>query len=97
MVLDGVPASVRYQVWATLTDSKGKRMDGLYQKLAQRDKVAAWPEIERDVREGFDGLPMARDESLGKLLQAYLCMVPDIQYSRGASLCCYCSPKTLQD
>ncbi|RPD53232.1 RabGAP/TBC [Lentinus tigrinus ALCF2SS1-7] len=83
MVLDGVPASVRYQVWATLTDSKGKRMDGLYQKLAQRDKVAAWPEIERDVREGFDGMPMARDGSLGKLLQVYLCMVPDIQYSRG--------------
>ena len=97
MVLDGVPASVRYQVWATLTDSKGKRMDGLYQKLAQRDKVAVWPEIERDVREGFDGLPMARDGSLGKLLQAYLCMVPDIQYSRGASCCCCCSSETLQD
>ncbi|TFK78978.1 RabGAP/TBC [Polyporus arcularius HHB13444] len=83
MVLDGVPASVRYQVWAMLTDSKGKRMDGLYQKLSQRDKVAAWQEIERDVREGFDGMPMARDGSLGKLLQVYLCMVPDIQYSRG--------------
>ena len=83
MVLDGVPASVRYQVWATLTDSKGKRMEGLYQRLAQREKVAVYPEIERDIQSSFAAHPQLQDGSLAKLLQAYLSMVPDIQYSRG--------------
>ncbi|TBU22085.1 RabGAP/TBC [Dichomitus squalens] len=86
MVLDGVPASVRYQVWATLTDSKGKRMEGLYQRLAQREKVAAYPEIERDIQSSFIAHPQLQDGSLAKLLQAYLSMVPDIQYSRGLAL-----------
>ncbi|PIL34749.1 hypothetical protein GSI_02536 [Ganoderma sinense ZZ0214-1] len=86
MVLDGVPASVRYQVWAALADSKGKRMEGLYQRLAQREKVAAYAEIERDIQASFAAYPQLQDGSLAKLLQAYLCMVPDIQYSRGLGL-----------
>ncbi|KAI0757841.1 RabGAP/TBC [Daedaleopsis nitida] len=86
MVLDGVPASVRYQVWATLADSKGKRMDGLYQKLVQREKVGAWREIEHDVQNAFTGMPQATDGSLAKLLHAYLTMVPDLQYSRGLAM-----------
>ncbi|KAI1786278.1 RabGAP/TBC [Ganoderma leucocontextum] len=86
MVLDGVPASVRYQVWATLADSKGKRMEGLYRRLAQREKVAAHAEIERDIQSSFTAHPQLQGGSLAKLLQAYLCMVPDIQYSRGLAM-----------
>ena len=94
MVLDGVPASVRYQVWAALADSKGKRMEGLYQRLAQREKVPAHAEIERDIQASFTAHPQLQDGSLAKLLQAYLCMVPDVQYSRGVwsigSVSCAC-------
>ncbi|KAI8977787.1 RabGAP/TBC [Trametes punicea] len=86
LVLEGVPASVRYQVWATLTDSKGKRMDGLYQRLAQREKVPAFADIERDIRQCFPEHPQLQDGSLAKLLQAYLTMVPDVQYNRGLAL-----------
>ncbi|KAI0363127.1 RabGAP/TBC [Pilatotrama ljubarskyi] len=86
LLLEGVPASVRYQVWATLTDSKGKRMDGLYQRLAQREKVPAFPEIERDIRQCFSDHPQLQDGSLAKLLHAYLTMVPDVQYSKGEFL-----------
>ncbi|KAI0736093.1 RabGAP/TBC [Earliella scabrosa] len=86
MVLEGVPASVRYQVWAALADSKGKRMDGLYQKLAQRERVAAWKEIESDIEGSFEDAPQLKDGSLAKLLQAYLTMVPDIQYTRGLAM-----------
>ncbi|KAI0830355.1 RabGAP/TBC [Trametes gibbosa] len=86
LVLEGVPASVRYQVWATLTDSKGKRMEGLYQRLAQRDKVPAFADIERDIRECFTHHPELQDGSLAKMLQAYLSMVPDVQYNKGLAL-----------
>ncbi|KAI0353295.1 RabGAP/TBC [Trametes cingulata] len=86
LLLEGVPASVRYQVWATLTDSKGKRMDGLYQRLAQREKVPAFTDIERDIRQCFTDQPQLQDGSLAKLLQAYLTMVPDVQYSKGLAL-----------
>ncbi|KAI0628503.1 RabGAP/TBC [Trametes polyzona] len=86
LVLEGVPASVRYQVWATLTDSRGKRMEGLYQRLAARDKVPAFADIERDIRECFVDRPELQDGSLAKMLQAYLSMVPDVQYSRGLAL-----------
>ncbi|KAI0654293.1 RabGAP/TBC [Cubamyces menziesii] len=86
LVLEGVPASVRYQVWATLTDSKGKRMEGLYQKLAQREKVPVYAEIERDIQQCFTEHPQLKDGSLAKLLQAYLSMVPDVQYNKGLAL-----------
>ncbi|KAI9059860.1 hypothetical protein FKP32DRAFT_1579071 [Trametes sanguinea] len=86
LVLEGVPASVRYQVWATLTDSKGKRMEGLYQRLAQREKVPAFADIERDIQQCFIEHPQLQDGSLAKLLQAYLTMVPDVHYSKGLAL-----------
>ncbi|KAI0641277.1 RabGAP/TBC [Trametes meyenii] len=86
LVLEGVPASVRYQVWAALADSKGKRMDGLYQRLAQRERVPVYANIERDVEECFTAHSQLQDGSLVKLLQAYLCMVPDVQYSKGLAL-----------
>ena len=40
-VRHGVPASVRYIVWAHLTDSKAKRIDNVYYKLTQRERVPA--------------------------------------------------------
>ncbi|KAI0668813.1 rab-GTPase-TBC domain-containing protein [Trametes maxima] len=86
LVLEGVPASVRYQVWAALADSKGKRMDGLYQRLAQREHVPAYASIERDIEGCFTAHPQLQDGSLAKLLQAYLCMVPDVRYSKGLAL-----------
>ena len=85
MVVEGVTASVRYQVWAMLIDSKGKRMEGLYQKLVQREKVAVYAQIEQDIRISFVETPQLQDGSLANLLQAYLSMVPDIKYSRGTS------------
>lgn len=87
LLQEGVPASVRYLVWAHLTDSKSKRMEGLYARLGKRERVAAAPSIERDVQRCFVNHPELQDGSLANLLQAYLTMVPDIQYSRGV-----CSP-----
>ncbi|VDB95811.1 unnamed protein product, partial [Peniophora sp. CBMAI 1063] len=84
LLQEGVPASVRYQVWAHLTDSKSKRLEGLYARLCARGKVAASAVIERDVRECFAGdARLADPQALVNLLQAYLVMVPDIQYQRG--------------
>ncbi|KAL4244189.1 hypothetical protein ABKN59_010756 [Abortiporus biennis] len=83
LLQEGVPASVRYLVWAHLTDSKSKRMDGLYVKLGKRERVAASLAIEKDVDTHFGDYPQLQDGSLVNLLQAYLTMVPDIQYCRG--------------
>jgi hypothetical protein len=85
LLQEGVPASVRYQVWAHLTDSKAKRIEGLYAQLGEREKVPAFAEIQRDAQACFGGdsrlsLP---NGPLVSLLQAYLKMVPDIQYSKG--------------
>lgn len=87
LLQEGVPASVRYQVWAHLTDSKAKRLEGLYTQFGEREKVPAFSEIQRDARVCFEGdsrlsLP---NGPLVSLLQAYLTMVPDIQYSKGSS------------
>jgi TBC1 domain family member 10 len=89
LLQDGVPASVRYQVWAHLTDSKAKRIEGLYAQLEDRDKVQAHAEIQRDAQLCFPGDPRLSQPNgaLVSLLQAYLTMVPDIQYSKGVSLC----------
>ncbi|KAI0935551.1 hypothetical protein AcV5_003953 [Taiwanofungus camphoratus] len=85
LILEGVPASVRYLVWAHLTDSKAKRMDGLYTRLGQREKVAAIENIEHDSQQIFNDQPL-QDQSLVNLLQAYLSMVPDIPYHRGLTV-----------
>jgi len=85
LLQEGVPASVRYQVWAHLTDSKAKRIEELYTQLGEREKVPAFAGIQRDAQACFEGdsrlsLP---DGPLISLLHAYLTMVPDIQYSKG--------------
>ena len=86
LLQEGVPASVRYQVWAHLTDSKAKRIEGLYAQFGERERVPAFAAIQRDARFCFEGdsrlsLP---NGPLVSLLQAYLTMVPDIQYSKGS-------------
>ncbi|KAI0038339.1 RabGAP/TBC [Auriscalpium vulgare] len=85
LLQDGVPASVRYQVWAHLTDSKAKRIDGLYGQLSKREKVPAFADIERDVRQCFptDARMSEPGGPIVSLLHAYLSMVPDIQYHKG--------------
>jgi hypothetical protein len=50
LLQEGVPASVRYQVWAHLTDSRAKRIEGLYIQLGEREKVPAFAEIQRDAQ-----------------------------------------------
>ena len=83
LLWEGVPASVRYLVWAHLTDSKSKRIDNIYYKLTQRDRVPASASIERDLARVFPNDHQLHDGSLLNILQAYLTMVPDIHYSRG--------------
>lgn len=83
LLLEGVPASVRYQVWAHLADCKAKRMNGLYSQLVKRGKVPASSTIEHDVVEFFCDQPQSKDGSVLSVLQAYLNMVPDVQYNRG--------------
>ncbi|THH28126.1 hypothetical protein EUX98_g6054 [Antrodiella citrinella] len=83
LLQDGVPSSVRYLVWAHLTDSKAKRIDGLYARLGKRERVAASASIERDAAMFVERHPQLQDASLGNLLQAYMTMVPDTQYSSG--------------
>lgn len=86
LVYEGVPGSVRYQVWAHLTDSKAKRIDGLYAQLGKRGDVAAKEMIVADAKSCFASARGRLGEPDGPvvaLLQAYLTMVPDIQYQRG--------------
>lgn len=83
LLLDGVPASVRYQVWAHLADCRGKRMNGLYPRLVHRGAVPATPAITRDSADRFGDQPQGKDGSIISVLQAYLTMVPDIQYDFG--------------
>ncbi|KAI9436505.1 TBC-domain-containing protein [Russula earlei] len=85
LLQEGVPASVRYQVWAHLTDSRAKRVEGLYAQLNEREKVPAFAEIQRDTQLCFpsDARLSQPNGPLVSLLQAYLTMVPDIQYSKG--------------
>ena len=92
LLQEGVPASVRYQVWAHLTDSKAKRIDGLYAQLGNRERVPAFAEIQRDAHLCFpsDGRLSQPNGPLVTLLQAYLTMVPDIQYCKGGILYCSC-------
>ncbi|KZT68515.1 RabGAP/TBC [Daedalea quercina L-15889] len=85
LVLEGVPASVRYRVWAHLTDSEAKRMKGLYAQLDQRERVAAIANIEQDAQRIFRDQPLL-DQSLVNVLQAYLTMVPDVQYTKGLAM-----------
>ncbi|KZT00910.1 uncharacterized protein LAESUDRAFT_816259 [Laetiporus sulphureus 93-53] len=85
LVLEGVPTSVRYVVWAHLTDSKAKRVDGIYARLGQCSRVASIENIQNDAKALFAEEPL-QEQSLVNLLQAYLTMVPDIDYNRGLAL-----------
>ncbi|KAH9828948.1 RabGAP/TBC [Rhodofomes roseus] len=85
LVHEGVPASVRYRVWALLTDSKAKRMEGLYARLGQRERIAYISSIEQDAQHIFHDQPLL-DHSLVNVLQAYLTMVPDVQYTKGLAM-----------
>jgi hypothetical protein len=82
LVLEGVPSSVRYLVWAHLMDSKAKRTPGVYGQLSKRGTVAATEAIERDAQTCFSEHSHLRDPKgpLVTLLQTYFTMVPDIEY-----------------
>lgn len=85
LIMEGVPSSVRYIVWAHLTDSKARGMPGLYTQLGKRGKVPAFDDIESDAQRCYPDQPQLHGSqgTLTALLQAYLTMVPDIQYETG--------------
>lgn len=88
LLLEGVPSSVRYVVWANLANVQARRMEGVYAKLCQRGSVPATPDIQRDVGQHFadDGALGTPDGPLVTVLQAYLTMVPDVRYHTGLAL-----------
>ena len=91
LLLEGVPASVRYLVWSHLTDGKARCVPGVYTQLCKRGRVPLTEEIEREVKKGWFleeeqaqlGLLAEAGGGVVQLLQAYLNMVPDIQYLPG--------------
>ncbi|KAJ7118744.1 RabGAP/TBC [Mycena epipterygia] len=89
LLMDGsVPSSVRFLVWSHLTDGKAKGIPGVYAQLGKRARVAALADIERDVQRCSSDHPQMQSNqtSLMSLLQAYLTMVPDVEYSIGLTL-----------
>jgi len=85
MLLEGVPASVRYLVWSHVTNGKGRTVAGVYAQLCSRGHVAASERIEADVFQSFKEHPQlqGRESPVLTVLQAYLNMVPDIRYNIG--------------
>lgn len=85
LLFDGVPSSVRYLVWCHLSDSKARAIPGVYAQLGKRQRVPAFSDIEKDAKTYFPDQTQLHpfDGPLVSLLQAYLNMVPDIQYSSG--------------
>ena len=85
LLLDGVPSSVRYLVWSYLTDGKARCVPGVYLQLCGRGRVPASMDIERDMKRYFQDQPHLQGTQgpVLVLLQAYLNMVPDLQYSMG--------------
>lgn len=85
LLQDGVPSSLRYLVWCHLADSKARALPGVYAKLGKRPRVPVFTDIEKDVTTCFpDQLQLHNAQGpVVSLLQAYLSMVPDIQYSAG--------------
>ncbi|KAJ6582856.1 rab-GTPase-TBC domain-containing protein [Mycena sp. CBHHK59/15] len=87
LLMDGsVPSSVRFLVWSHLTDGKAKGIPGVYAQLGKRARTSALADIERDVQRCSSDHPQMQSNqgSLLSLLQAYLTMVPDIQYTTGS-------------
>ena len=58
-------------------------MNGLYPQLVKRGAVPATPAIIRDSADRFGDQPQGKDGSIISVLQAYLTMVPDVQYHIG--------------
>jgi len=85
MLLEGVPASVRYLVWSHVTNGKERTVAGVYAQLCSRGRVAASERIEVDVFQSFSEHPQlqGRESPVLTVLQAYLNMVPDIRYNIG--------------
>lgn len=85
LLMEGVPSSVRYLVWAHLMDSKARGMPGLYSQLGKRGKVPAFDDIERDCQRCYPDQPQLHTAqgTLVALLQSYFTMVPDIHYEIG--------------
>lgn len=95
LLLEGVPSSARYLVWSRLTDGKARCVPGVCPQLCKRGRVPASEDLEKDVERGEC---FARDEQaqlrvlseagggVVQLLQAYLNVVPDIQYTSGESV-----------
>ncbi|KAJ7460992.1 rab-GTPase-TBC domain-containing protein [Mycena galericulata] len=89
LLMEGsVPSSVRFLVWSHLTDGKAKGIPGVYAQLGKRTRVSALSDIERDVQKCSTDHPQMQSNqaSLLSLLQAYLTMVPDVEYSTGLTL-----------
>ncbi|KAK7035743.1 rab-GAP TBC domain-containing protein [Favolaschia claudopus] len=89
LLMDGsVPSSVRFLVWSHLTDGKAKAIPGVYAQLGKRARVSTSADIERDVQRILVDHPHMQSNrpSLMAVLQAYLTMVPDVEYSRGLPL-----------
>jgi TBC1 domain family member 10 len=87
LLLEGVPSSVRGRVWGHVTDSRARRMDGLFPQLVKKAPKQMVPRIEQDIERDFPEHHHLRDPkgSLANLLLAYVAMVPDIRYSSGMS------------
>jgi hypothetical protein len=85
LLFDGVPSSVRSSVWIHLTDGKARCVSGVYPQLKARGRVPAFADIERDIQHCFSDYPQLQitQGPVLSLLQAYLSMVPDIQYTTG--------------
>lgn len=85
LLMDGVPSSVRYLVWSYLTDGKARCVPGVYTQLCSRGRVPSSADIERDIKNCFLDQPHLQGTQgpVLLLLQAYLNMVPDIQYTMG--------------
>ncbi|GLB36933.1 putative protein with domain in Tre-2, BUB2p, and Cdc16p [Lyophyllum shimeji] len=88
LLFDGVPSSVRYLVWSHLTDGKARCVPGVYSQLQGRERVPALADVDRDVRRCFVDHPQLQSTQgpVLSLMQAYLTMVPDIQYMTGLTL-----------
>lgn len=88
LLLEGVPSSVRGRVWGHITDSKARRMEGLFEQLVRKAPQHLIPIVEQDIERCFPDHPHLQDPrgSLANLLLAYTAMVPDIRYRNGMSI-----------
>ncbi|KAF8627921.1 hypothetical protein AX15_004171 [Amanita polypyramis BW_CC] len=88
LLMEGVPASVRYLVWSHVTNGRARIVTGVYAQLCSRGRVAISNTIAADVERCFREHPQLQGPGSPVLtvLQAYLNMVPDIQYTTGLTM-----------